>query len=98
MQAVELADFWTGQCAATFDEWPHIGQQDGMHYARGYCFAGVPMGTWFGQKIARRILGTQEGGTVFDELPFQTRPYYSGWPWFRPLVVAQFDWQDWRGR
>ena len=98
LKQTKLSHVWTGQCAATFDEWPHIGQQDGMHYAAGYCFAGLPMGTWFGQKIARRILGTQEGGTVFDELPFQTRPYYSGWPWFRPLVVAQFDWQDWRGR
>jgi glycine/D-amino acid oxidase-like deaminating enzyme len=98
LKDAKLSHVWTGQCAATFDEWPHIGQQDGMHYAMGYCFAGLPMGTWFGQKIARRILGTQEGGTAFDDLPFQTKPYYWGWPWFRPLVVAQLDWQDWRGR
>jgi glycine/D-amino acid oxidase-like deaminating enzyme len=98
LENVKLSHVWTGQCAATFDEWPHIGEQGGMHYAVGYCFAGLPMGTWFGQKIARRILGTQEGATIFDELPLQTRPYYWGWPWFRPLVVAKLDREDRRSR
>lgn len=97
LRTAKLSHVWTGQCAATFDQWPHIGEQDGIHYAGGYCFAGVPMGTWFGYKIARRILGAQEGRTAFDDLPFETRPYYWGWPWFRPLAVAQLDWKDWRG-
>jgi len=94
LKDVKLSHAWTGQCAASFDQWPHIGQQDGMHYALGYCFAGLPMGTWFGYKMARRILGTQEGATVFDELPFEGRSWYWGWPWFRPLVVAKLDWED----
>lgn len=98
LENVKLSHVWTGQCAATFDQWPHIGRHEGMHYAAGYCFAGLPMGTWFGYKIARRILGTQEGATVFDELPLPARPYYWGWPWFRPLAVAKFDWEDRRSR
>jgi glycine/D-amino acid oxidase-like deaminating enzyme len=47
---------WTGRCAGTFDMYPHLGSHQGIHYALGYCFAGVPMGTWFGIKAAHRIL------------------------------------------
>ena len=45
---------WTGRCAGTRDLYPHIGIEEGIHYALGYCFAGVPMGTYFGIKLARR--------------------------------------------
>ncbi|MFZ5791285.1 MAG: hypothetical protein ACOY3L_11365 [Pseudomonadota bacterium] len=34
---------------------------------------------------------------VFDAHLFQSRFYYRGWPWFRPLAVAKFDWEDRRG-
>jgi hypothetical protein len=27
-------------------------------------------------------LGTPEGATAFDDLAFQTRPFYRGTPWF----------------
>jgi glycine/D-amino acid oxidase-like deaminating enzyme len=41
---------WTGKCGGTFDITPSIGCHDGVHYAGGYCFAGVPMGTLFGRR------------------------------------------------
>ena len=93
-EGTRLAHVWTGQCAATFDMWPHIGSHDGMHYGAGYCFAGVPMGSWFGHKLAQRILRANDAGTAFDAEGFPTRFYYRGWPWFRPLAVAKFDWED----
>jgi len=97
LKGTKLAHVWTGQCAATFDLWPHIGSHDGMHYGAGYCFAGVPMGSWFGYKLAQRILRANDAGTAFDGEGFPTRFYYRGWPWFRPLAVAKFDWEDRRG-
>ncbi len=57
---------WTGRCGGTFDVNRKIGCHDGIHYAGGYCFAGVPMGTLFGKKLARRILGQKGGESVFD--------------------------------
>jgi glycine/D-amino acid oxidase-like deaminating enzyme len=70
----ELADLrfdhvWTGKCGGTFDLFPHIGCHEGIHYAVGYCFAGVPMGTLFGRKLAWRILGRKGGDSAFDEPP-----------------------------
>ena len=77
---------WTGKCAGTFDITPRIGCHDGVHYGSGYCFAGVPMGTLFGRKIARRILGQEGGESVFDtEAP--SKFWYRGNAWFVPHAL-----------
>lgn len=77
---------WTGRCAGTFDINPRILCHEGVHYAGGYCFAGVPMGTLFGQKLARRILGQPGGDSVFDR-PADTRFFYHGNAWFVPHAL-----------
>lgn len=73
---------------------PHIGVQDGIHYAVGYNFAGVPMGTYFGVKMAQKILGMKEGYSVFESQAFPTMPMYRGNPWFVPLTMKMFDVKD----
>jgi glycine/D-amino acid oxidase-like deaminating enzyme len=96
---VSLSRAWTGRCAGTFDLWPHIAKHEGIHFAGGYCFAGVPMGTYLGQKVAQRILGSPEGKTVFAEHGFPTLPLYAGNPWFVPGVMSWWRWQDrWASR
>ena len=87
----ELADLrfdhvWTGKCGGTFDLYPHIGCHEGIHYAVGYCFAGVPMGTLFGRKLAWRILGRKGGDSAFDR-PMPSNPLYWGNPWFVPYAI-----------
>ena len=77
---------WTGKCAGTFDLYPHIGRHEGIHFGVGYCFAGVPMGTLFGRKIARRILGQKGGESAFDR-PMPSNPLYWGNPWFVPYAI-----------
>lgn len=95
LAGARLSHAWTGRCAATFDFMPHVGARDGIHYAMGYNYMGVPMGSWLGHKLARRILGAADGGTAFDGRPFPSRPYYHGRPWFVPLAMAYFDVKDW---
>jgi glycine/D-amino acid oxidase-like deaminating enzyme len=94
LAGVRLSHAWTGKCAGTFDLYPHIGVHDGIHFALGYCFAGVPMGSWMGLKAALKIMGLPDSGTAFDSLPFPTLPLYTGNPWFVPLVMKFYDWQD----
>ena len=94
LAGVRLSHAWTGKCAGTFDLYPHIGLHDGVHHALGYCFAGVPMGSWMGLKAALKIMGAKDAGTAFDGLPFRTLPLYTGNPWFVPLVMKFYDWQD----
>ena len=98
LAGVSLARAWTGRCAGTFDLWPHLGMHDGITYAMGYCFAGVPMGTYLGRKAARRILGIGDAATVFAGRPFPTVPGYTGNPWFVPWVMRVWDWQDARAQ
>ena len=91
---VKLSHVWTGQCAGTFDMMPHIGCHDGLWYGMGYNFAGVPMGSFFGLKIAQKILGLPAGASAFDAAAFPTLPFYRGNPWFLPLAMRYFAWKD----
>jgi glycine/D-amino acid oxidase-like deaminating enzyme len=91
---VALSHVWTGQCAATFDLYPHVGRMAGPHYATGYCFGGVTMGTWLGHKSALRILGRPDAKSAFDDLDFPTRFYHRGAPWFLRPATWLFDWRD----
>ena len=96
LAGVRLSRAWSGYCAGTFDLWPHIGVEDGVHYAMGYCYAGLPMGTWLGHKVAARILERQDRHTAFAERPFPTRIGFRGGSWPVPLVMAWYNFQDWR--
>ncbi|MGE4080766.1 MAG: NAD(P)/FAD-dependent oxidoreductase, partial [Reyranella sp.] len=91
---VKLSHVWTGQCAGTFDMMPHIGCHDGIWHGMGYNFAGVPMGSFFGLRIAQRILGLPEGACAFEAAAFPTLPFYRGNPWFLPLAMRYFAWKD----
>ena len=97
----ELGDYkithsWMGTVAYTFDELAHVGVHDGVHYAMGYCGSGVSMASYLGMRIGQQVLGLKEGQTPFDELPFPTRPLYTGTPWFLPPMVAWYRWRDGR--
>ncbi len=91
---VRLSHSWMGFVAYTFDHLPHTGEADGVHYAMGYCGSGVSMASYLGMRSGQKILGRAEGRTAFDEIPFSTRPLYSGTPWFLSTSVAYFRWRD----
>ena len=83
-----ISHCWSGLVAYTFDHVPHIGQRDGIFYAMGYCGSGVARASYFGQKLAYKILDQQDQGrTAFDDLTFQSKPLYTGNPWFMPMLL-----------
>lgn len=88
---------WSGYVAYTFDHIPHIGVMDGLHYAMGYCGSGVGRSNYFGRKIAQKVLNLTDGKTAFDEFPFNTRPLYTGNPWFLPFIMKWHDIADRKG-
>ncbi len=91
---VRIGHCWTGQMGFTFDKLPHIGERDGVLYAMGYCGTGLPMSTWLGHKLALRVLGDKNGATGLDGRAFPTRPFYTGNPWFLPLIVQWYGHKD----
>jgi glycine/D-amino acid oxidase-like deaminating enzyme len=94
LKDVRISHSWMGFVAYTFDELSHIGKHDGVHYAMGYCGSGVGMASYLGTRIGQQVLGLEEGRTALDGFRFQTRPLYSGKPWFLPMAVAYYRWRD----
>ena len=91
---VRISHSWAGFVAYTFDEMMHAGERDGLFYAMGYCGSGVGMAGYLGTRIGQQVLGRAEGATAFDNLPFESRPYYWGNPWFLAPSVAYYRWKD----
>ena len=94
LKEINLGHSWTGRCAATFDLLPHIGIHDGIHYAVGYCFAGLPMGSHFGRLLAQSILKSGALSSVFAGGDFPTMPLYGGNNWFVPWMMRYYDWKE----
>lgn len=82
-----ISHSWVGFVGYTFDTLPHIGKHEGIHYAMGYCGSGVAMASYLGTRIGQQLIGDKDGQTGFDNLPFQTRPFYTGKPWFLSASV-----------
>ncbi|MCC6715975.1 MAG: FAD-binding oxidoreductase [Gammaproteobacteria bacterium] len=83
LAGVRVTHCWSGNIAYTHDTMPHIGCQDGIHYATGYCGTGVSRSTYFGHKAALKVLGDPGGRTAFDDLEFRTHRFH----WATPLAV-----------
>lgn len=95
LKEVRLTHAWNGNVAFTFDQIPHIGVQDGVHYAAGCQGSGVAMATWLGHQAALKIAGAANEAFALDGLPFPTRPFYRGDPgWFLPLVGGWYRLRD----
>jgi len=94
LRETRISHSWCGFVAYTFDELMHIGKHDGMHYAMGYCGAGVGTSSYFGMRMGQQVLGLAQGRTALDGLAFQTRPLYTGNPWFLAPSVAYYRWRD----
>jgi glycine/D-amino acid oxidase-like deaminating enzyme len=89
LAGVCVSHAWVGWVAYTFDTLPHLGRHEGMYYCMGYCGQGVPLAPYFGKRIGQQMVGLAEGRTALDGLPFPSRPYYHGKPWFlAPSVLA----------
>ena len=90
--AVDYA--WWGKLGFTVNHLPHLGHQDGIYHAAGYCGHGVALATHLGEKLAGLIQGTAAGHSAFSSLKFRPIPFYDGRPWFLPLVYRWFSLKD----
>ncbi len=94
LKTTQLTHAWTGNVAFSFDFMPHLGTNEGMHYAVACNGSGVIMQTWLGHQVALKIAGGTNRVSAFDGLGFPTRPLYGGRPWFLPMVGAWYRWRD----
>ncbi|WP_281269500.1 NAD(P)/FAD-dependent oxidoreductase [Rhodovulum viride] len=89
LDGTRISHSWVGTVAFSFDTLMHAGEDDGLFHAMGYCGSGVGMAGYLGMKIGRRAAGLEDAETAFDRLPYPTRPFYTGTPWFlAPSVLV----------
>jgi glycine/D-amino acid oxidase-like deaminating enzyme len=98
LEGCRITHAWSGNVAFTFDEMPHMGKLDGLHYALGCNGSGVAMMTYLGTMNARKIAGVGNYHCAFDTERFPTNPLYHGNPWFIPIVGRYFRIRDWLDR
>ena len=98
LDGIKVSHAWTGGIAFTFDFLPHMGQQNGVHYMAGCNGAGVAMMNYLGTQTALKILGQANRPCPFDELPFPTKPFYTGHAWFLPIVSTYYALRDYVDR
>jgi glycine/D-amino acid oxidase-like deaminating enzyme len=98
LRGCRITHSWAGNVAFTFDELPHMGKLDGLHYALGCNGSGVAMMTYLGTMNARKIARAGNYHCAFDTHVFPTHPLYHGNPWFIPLVGRYFRVRDWLDR
>lgn len=89
-----ISHSWSGLVAYSFDTLAHIGCQEGVFYAASYCGSGVGMSSYLGMRLGQKVLGLPEGKTAFDNVLYQTRPFYTGKPWFLAPSVAYYRMRD----
>ena len=90
-----LAYAWGGQVSIARDQRPHAGRLgDGTYFAGAYAGHGIAMATLLGDLTARR-LGGQPVDHPFMDDGCPPIPFYSGTPWFLPLLGAYYRVKDW---
>jgi glycine/D-amino acid oxidase-like deaminating enzyme len=98
LKGTRITHAWTGNVAFTFDELPHMGKRDGLHFALGCNGSGVAMMSYLGREIARKASGKTNRQVAFDREDFPSLPFYSESPWFLPMVGTWFRTADWWDR
>jgi glycine/D-amino acid oxidase-like deaminating enzyme len=83
---------WGGQVDMTEDRLPRAGTHEGMSFAMGYSGHGVQMSVHMGQVMGAKIAG-REAENPWD-LNWPSIPFYTGRPWFLPVVGAYYKLQD----
>jgi glycine/D-amino acid oxidase-like deaminating enzyme len=94
LEDIRISHTWMGFVGYTFDYLPHLGVNDGVHYAMGYCGSGICLASYLGNRLGLRLLGDAESHCAFSDPGFQTRPLYSGKPWFLGASVRYYQMLD----
>lgn len=94
LHKTRISHSWAGLVAFTFDTLMHCGEDNGLFYAGGYCGSGVGMAGHLGSKIGLAAAGVDKDLGAFSQIPYQTRPFYTGNPWFLAPSVAVYRLRD----
>lgn len=90
LRGAAITHSWMGFTGFSFDELPHLGHDNGLYYAMGYCGTGTAMATYLGHRIGLKILGQNESPNALERLELKTRSFYRGNPWFLSTLITGY--------
>lgn len=96
LAGVGLTHSWFGYVAMHRDMVPRIFSTGNTIYATGYCGSGIVWARWLGKKAAFKVVGdTEQARSAFDfDSAPKPIPFYSGRPWFIPMVYSMYERHD----
>ena len=94
LRGTRITHGWAGNTAFTLDALPHMGEDEGLHYALGCNGSGIAMMTYLGYQTARKIARATNYACAFDSPDFPDHALYNGNPWFLPLVGSYYRLRD----
>ena len=94
LSRTRISHSWAGIVAFSFDTLMHCGEDKGLYFAMGYCGSGVGMAGYLGSRIGKAAAGIDGDLGAFSRIPFESRPFYTGNPWFLGPSVAVYRLRD----
>lgn len=92
LEGIEIDYCFGGLVDMTKDRLPRAGCQDGIYYAMGYSGHGAQMSNYMGCVLADMILG--EDRNPLAGMNWPSIPFFSGKPWFLPVVGSYYRFRD----
>jgi len=97
LKDVRLSHVWTGNTGYSFTHMPHVGSEDGLHYAMGFSGSGTVLAPYLGAKAAYQALDDPRGETGYSSTRLTTSPLH---PFPNPhfLRAADLWYRNWVDR
>jgi len=80
---------WNGKLGVTYDQMPHIGIANGIHYAYGYSGHGISIASLLGHDVGKMLAGIGQGSKFMD-IRHPRTIFASLDPIYLPFVSAYF--------
>ncbi|MGH7494935.1 MAG: NAD(P)/FAD-dependent oxidoreductase [bacterium] len=93
LHPVKIEYAWHGNVGFAFDQMPHLGVHERIHYAMGYAGHGVVMSVYFGKCLGQILCGEQ-CESPFLNLSFPSRIFYRHRPWFLLVAGVYYKFRD----
>lgn len=94
LSGIRITHSWMGFVGYTFDQLPHSGVHEGVHYCLGYCGSGISLSGYLGGMTGLKVAGQLKSDCPLDKRKFAGRPYYRGNPWFLEPAVLYYRLRD----
>ena len=93
LKDIPLTHSWTGKLGVSFDQMPHIGVLNGIHYAYGYSGHGISIGSFLGKEVGELMAGKRKS-SPFLEIRHPRTVFASLDPIYLPFVSTYFKIKD----